>query len=123
MDIQLLLNQAWEEKKEGKFTESLALYDQVYGELVKEATEHARAQQGTTEDEGDTRKILPKYFEEADNYLRRDNVVCTILNNMGVIFAELGDKDAARKHFEESIKYTPQGMEYENPKVGLKSLE
>ena len=118
-----MINQAITLKQEGKLSEALAMYDQVYGELVKEATEHARSQHGTVEDEGSVHKILPQYFQEADEYMKKDKTICTILNNMGVIFAELGEKISAKKYFEESIKYTPSGMDYENPRIGLTNLE
>ena len=123
MDIQEILNKAQEHKKLGELSEALDLYNQAYDFLIKEATQSAKKTSGTTVDEGSTRKIMPKYFVEAEKYLKNDNVVCIILNNMGVIFAELGDKKNAKKYFEESIKLTPNKLNYQNPHVGLKSLE
>lgn len=122
MDIQTKLNQAWELKKEGKHSEALKLYQEVHDFLVDEASEHARQVPGTRIDEGNTRKIMPSLFIETEKYLRRDNVFCTVLNNMGVIYAEAGDMDSARKCFEDSIKFTPDGTDYPNPKIGLEEL-
>lgn len=123
MDLQEKINKAWELKKEGNFADALKLYQGVHDELVDEAGQHARQIPGTRVDEGDTRKIMPSLFTETEKYLRKDNVFCTILNNMGVIYAEAGDKESARRCFEESIKSTPEGINYPNPKTGLKELE
>lgn len=122
-EFQKKINQAWVYKNEGKPVESMKLYDELYGQLTKEAAEYARKFDGTTIDDNRARKIMPQYFDKADEYLKRGNIACTILNNMGVILAEAGNKEAARKHFEESIKYTPDGLDYPNPKIGLKELE
>ena len=99
------------------------MYQELHDQLVDEAGEHARQIPGTRVDEGDTRKIMPSLFTETEKYLRQDNAFCTILNNMGVIYAETGDKESARRCFEDSIKFTPEGMDYSNPKIGLKELE
>ncbi|MCG2809011.1 MAG: hypothetical protein L6275_01555, partial [Candidatus Portnoybacteria bacterium] len=86
-------NKAWQYKKEGKFSDAIKLYDELYNQLIKEATEYARNFNGSQIDEGETRKVMPQFFNKADEYLKRDDLTCTILNNMGVIFAELGDKE------------------------------
>ncbi len=121
MNRQEKINKAWALKKEGNFTEALKLYKGLHDELVDEAGEHARQIPGTRIDEGDTRKIMPSLFTETEKYLRKDNVFCTILNNMGVIYAEAGDKESARRCFEDSIKFTPDGTDYPNPKLDLKN--
>ena len=123
MDLQELLNKAWELKKEGKFIEALDFYNKAYDILIKESVDYAKNFEGSEINEGKTRKVMPKFFNKADEYLKKDNVICTILNNMGVIFAELGDKKTAKKYFEESIKFTPPKVDYPDPKVGLKELE
>ena len=123
MDRQERINKAWELKKVGNFAEALELYKALHDELVDEAGEHARQIPGTRIDEGDTRKIMPSLFTETEKYLRKDNVLCTILNNMGVIYAETGDKESARRCFEDSIKFTPEGEDYPNPKIGLENLK
>ena len=122
MDIQEILNKAWEYKKSGKLSEALDLYNKAYDYLIKEAIKSAKKSSDTVVDEKNTRKIMPKYFVEAEKYLKKDDVVCVILNNMGVIFAELGDKENAKKYFKESIKLTPDKLNYQNPHIGLKNL-
>lgn len=122
-DLQDKINRAHKYKEEGKLIESIGTYNQVYDFYIKEATEFARRSDNAIVNKGTTRKINPEYFLEAEKYLKRDNVVCTILNNMGVIFAELDDKENAKKYFEEAIKLTPNGLDYQEPKIGLKNLE
>ncbi len=123
MDKQEKFNQAWEYKKQGNLSEALRLYKELHDELIDEAGEYARSLPGTRVDEDSTRKIMPSLFTEAENYLKRDSVFGTILNNMGVIYADVGDIKSARKCFEESIKFTPDGFDYPNPKIGLAELE
>jgi tetratricopeptide (TPR) repeat protein len=123
MQIQELLNKAGEKKKEGDFVGALSLYKEALGGLTDEASEYARNVPETRIDDGDTRTILPSLFTEVEKYLRKDNVYCTILNNMGVIYAETGDVESARHCFEDSIKFTPEGVDYPNPKAGLKELQ
>ena len=120
--MQQKFNQAWEYKKEGKLTDAMKLYDELYEQLIKESCNYARSFEGSEIDEDNTRKVMPKFFNKADEYLKRDKLACTILNNMGVIFAEIGDKESARRYFEESIKHIPDGLDYQNPIIGLNNL-
>ena len=121
--MQQKIDQARIYKKEGKFADAMKLYDELYEQLIKESTDYARSFEGSEVDEGSTKKVMPQFFNKSDEYLKRDNLVCTILNNMGVIFAEAGDKKSAKKYFEESIKYIPDSLDYQNPKIGLEELE
>lgn len=118
-----IYNRAFSLKEEGKLSESLELYNNLYDILIKESTEYACSFEGSEINKGETRKIMPQFFKKADEYLKKDNWACLVLNNIGVIFAETGDKKSAKKYFEESIKYTPEGLDYQNPIIGLEELE
>ncbi len=126
MELQELINKAWELKKHGQRTEALELYSKAFDTLTTEASGHARTQENTfidKEENGEKiRQILPKHFDEAKKYLKQDKVAATISNNMAVIFAELGDTDSAKKLFEQSIDLTPDGMDYPDPRIGLQEL-
>lgn len=111
--FQKKFNRAWMYKKERKYIEAMELYVELYRQLIKDAFEYLGGANGTFAE--DKSKV--------GEYLKGDNLACTILNDMGVIFAEVGDKQSARKYFEESIRYTPDGINYENPKIGLKELK
>jgi len=123
MDLQIKINEAWKLKKDGKKVEALKRYNEIFNALCQEPTEYAKKFKETTQDDDDTRKILPKYFEKALEYLRRDDIACKISNNMGTILAELGDIDGARKMFEQAVDLTPDDTNYPDPRVGLEELK
>lgn len=122
MDIQKLINEAVEYKNAGKLVSALSCYNAVMDQLCSEAAEYARSQPDSYFDIGDERRFTTKYFEYADSYLERDGVASVVSNNMGVIFAELKDFENAKKSFAESIKYTPGGMDYPDPKINIQNL-
>lgn len=127
MNLQELLNRAWELKKSGERLEALKLYSQSFDILSKEAQKYAHNSEGTYEDieeNGENvRKISTKFFDKAKEYLKRDKVAAVISNNMGTILAELSDYEGAKKMFEQAIELTPDNMEYPDPKIGLGELE
>lgn len=119
MDLQEILNKAWELKKSGDPAGALKLYDEAFNTLASEATTYAHKQ---TRVSPLSSKITPDLLAESKNYLKRDNVACTISNNMATIFAELGDHESARKLFEQAVELTPKDVDYPDPKVGLEEL-
>lgn len=127
MDLQELLNHAWKLKKQGNYSDALEKYKTVLKTLESEAREYARNQEYTLEEvieDGEKiEKVNPSYLLEVKEYLRRDNLACTILNNMGVIYAEVGDFDSAGRCFMDSIDLTPGNYDYKDPIIGLKNLQ
>ena len=103
---------AWNMKKEGEFEEAIKLYSELYEQLIKDAFANI----------GGTSESYSKDKSKVNNYLKGDKLACTILNNMGTILAEGGNKVDAKKYFEESIKLTPDGLNYQDPVIGLKEL-
>lgn len=120
MDLQTTINKAWELKKSGNLMEALKLYNEAFDTLISESSEYAHKR---TLISSLSEKITPELFLESKRYLTNDNTACTISNNMAVIFAGLGDKESAKKFFEQSIELTPQNVEYLDPKIGLRELE
>ncbi len=55
--------------------------------------------------------------------LKEDNLYCTLQNNIGVCYATLGQYEQAKKAFREAITFTPDGFEYNSPKIALGQLE
>ncbi len=123
MELQELITKAWNLKKEGKRIEALKLYSRAFDVLTQEAIKYARGFDDVIKDEGNTRKILPKYFEKSKEYLKQSDVACKISNNMGTIFAEIGNFEGAKKMFQQAIKLTPDDIDYQDPKIGLEELE
>ncbi len=62
-------------------------------------------------------------FEECEKYLKRDKVAAVISNNIGVIFAELGDYKNAEKFFNQAIKLAPDEVDYKEPQKNLEELK
>lgn len=123
MDLQELLNQAWETKKEGNLQKALNLYNQAFDILIKEAIEYSHNSGNTVIDDEKTRKILPSYFTKSKEYLKRDKVAAVISNNIGTIFAELNDFENAEKFFHQSIDLTPDNKDYQDPYIALEELK
>jgi tetratricopeptide (TPR) repeat protein len=120
--VQQLVNKAQELKNEERLVEAAHCYKDILDLLSKEATEHARSVEGTRVDEDTTRKIMPSYFIEVQKYLKRDRIYALVANNLGVIYARLGDSESAKKLFEEAIELTPDGDKYEDPKTNLANI-
>ena len=60
---------------------------------------------------------------EFDVFLKTNSLCCQIKNNLGVCRAELGDLQGAIEAFNESIKFTPAGLDYQAPIIALKEIE
>lgn len=123
MELQELITKAWNFKKEGKRAKALKLYSRAFNVLTQEAIKYTCGFDDVIKDKGSTRKILPKYFEKSKEYLKQSDVACKISNNMGTILAELGDIEGAKRMFEQAIDLTPEGIDYQHPKIGLKELK
>jgi tetratricopeptide (TPR) repeat protein len=64
-----------------------------------------------------------KINKEFDKFLKTNPLCCQIKNNLGVCRAELGDLQGAMEAFNESIKFTPDGLDYQAPITALKEIE
>lgn len=74
-------------------------------------------------DKDGARYLLPAYFAAFSNALRSDILYANIVNNIGTLFAEDGEKEEAKKCFLEAIDFTPQGVKFNNPHIGLENLK
>lgn len=74
-------------------------------------------------DEKDIRYILPSYYSTIYEILKSDLLYSILLNNVGTLFAEIGDGKQAIVCFKESIEFIPKSISYDDPKMGLKELE
>lgn len=66
--------------------------------------------------------ILPHLFEKTHEILRSDQTYAILKNNIGICLVELGQIDAAREQFTESIEFIPDGYEYPDPYRNLESI-
>jgi tetratricopeptide (TPR) repeat protein len=107
-------------KKNGELINALALYRGLYVELVMEAADYAKCLERPKTYEANPKALTPQFLHNAGEYLRSDNLMSLILNNICVILAEAGNKDLARKYFKKSIKYIPGGTDYPDYEMWLK---
>ena len=68
------------------------------------------------------RHINDYVFKKTHELLKANPIYATLKNNIGVCFRELGDLDSARKQFTESIVFTPDGYQYNEPRKNLASI-
>lgn len=73
-------------------------------------------------DNENIRYILPNFIHTIADSLMWNKLYATYLNNIGVVYAEMGNNEKARTYFREAIAFTPNGTDYPNPIIGLKEL-
>lgn len=74
-------------------------------------------------DDGDIRYFLPTYFSVIYEELSSDILYSILINNVGTLSAESGSMDRAEKCFLEAIEFTPIGVEFTDPILGLKEIK
>lgn len=117
------MDDALELKRKGGLVEALERYQKIYSEIIADASKYAHSIPGTFIDENETRTIMPSLLVESENFMKSTSVACYLMNNMGTVYAELQDYESATNAFEQSIQLTPDGMEYNDPKIGLRSVK
>jgi len=70
-----------------------------------------------------TMSVLPYYFIKTEEMLESNPEYAIVTNNIGVCFYELGDIEAAREKYQESVEMTPSGYNYPDPANALKDLD
>ena len=69
------------------------------------------------------RMITPQYLEAVRERLSSTLMYSILANNLGSIFGEKKNKVEAKKWFQESMAFIPDGIDYPNPKIGMQELE
>ena len=70
-----------------------------------------------------TMEVMAGFDDALFEFLRSDLMYATVQNNIGICLAELGQTDAARERFLESIRTTPPGYDYPAPQEALRMLD
>ena len=70
-----------------------------------------------------TRTVLPYLFIKVKSLLGSDPTYSIIKNNIGICLLAFNDTEAARKAFEESIEFIPEGYNYPDPLKNLRLLD
>jgi tetratricopeptide (TPR) repeat protein len=122
MDLKEKLEKANCLKNDGKLKGSLELYNEAFNLLVEEARNYASKTEKVFQSE-EKNEISPGYLKKFNEYLKKDRQACAISNNMGVLFAQMGEKASAKVFFEQAIDLTPKGEKYDDPFIGLEVLK
>ena len=67
--------------------------------------------------------VLPYYFIKTEEVLKSNPEYAIVTNNIGACFYELGDIEAAREKFQESVEMTPSGYNFPDPVNALKDID
>jgi tetratricopeptide (TPR) repeat protein len=103
---------------------ALDCYSQALDCLVAAAKEYAeKSEKMAMEAVFGSAMVSEVYLEKFNEYLKKDQVASIVSNNMGVIFAKIGNKESAKAFFEQAIDLTPKGVDYQDPHIGLQILE
>ena len=73
-------------------------------------------------DQDNIRYVLPNFIHTFADCLTWNKIYATYLNNIGVAYAEMGNRNKAIEYFKEAIAFTPKGTDYPNPIIGLNEL-
>jgi tetratricopeptide (TPR) repeat protein len=122
MEIKNILDHAYCSKNDGKNKDSLKMYSEAFDLLVAEAAEYAKGSEAMFTD-AEKKTVSKKYLEKFNEYLKKDKRACVISNNMGVLFAQTGEKASAKVFFEQAIDLTPKSEKYDDPYIGLEVLK
>ena len=121
-DQRILFEKALELKKEGKSHNALEVFSQAFDVLIDEAGLYARHKQGFGVTIEALRPMKSTLLEDSKIYLRQNTTAASLLNEMALLFAELGDYENAKQKFEEAIDLIPPDSEYDDPIINLAEL-
>ena len=114
-------------KKMGNFRKALEWYSRATKILFAAVSEEVQKKREKCfrEESMDGNKelvIQPYLFEKTHEMLRSEPSYSILKNNIGICLAELGELDAAREQFTESIEFIPDGYDYPDPYRHLKLI-
>jgi tetratricopeptide (TPR) repeat protein len=67
-------------------------------------------------------QVANEYFSEFRSHLRRNITYAILKNNMAQCLAAMGQVEQATSCFLEAIEFTPEGVDYDDPHIGLREL-
>ena len=120
-EMETLVEAAFQLEQQGEKEEALITLSKAFDLLIEEAAVYARSQETTTDIEV-LRARAPQLLENSNKFLQQNLKAAMILNNMGLLFMELEQFDAAKQKFEESINLTPVEENYSEPQNNIQTL-
>lgn len=121
------MNEVWKlmdgaaKLKESDAQAALERYNEAFNLLIDMAGQYALSKE-EGKDLQELRAKADALFAHSKEYLKRDSTAATILNEMGLLFMDMGESDNARQKFLESIEYIPDGEDYSEPADNLERL-
>jgi tetratricopeptide (TPR) repeat protein len=109
-------------KDAGELQAALEKYNEAFNLLIDMSGHYAREQEVAITDLKELRSKAEVLFAHSKDYLKRDSTAATILNEMGILFMDLGEHDNARQKFLEAIEYIPDGEDFSEPADNLERL-
>tara|TARA_B100000686_G_C16251950_1_gene694892 strand:+ start:80 stop:442 length:363 start_codon:yes stop_codon:yes gene_type:complete len=112
----------------GKHSQALKSYQDALERYVNEVMDKLAAQTGEplltkTDAEGvKTGMLNVELMNEMPGALRSEPNYAILQNNIGGAYLALGDLNAAKESFEESINFLPRGFDYPPPYLGLEQI-
>jgi tetratricopeptide (TPR) repeat protein len=112
----------------GQYRKALACYEKAaesiidiaFSQLTKDRDKYLPSKETT--DGKDVLMITPEAFEQIAYILKSNLMYAVNRNNIGSCLVAIGEIDAAKRMFEESISFIPEGVRYEAPYIGLRNL-
>lgn len=115
-------------KKSGRLREALDAYHRAQEAVTNAAFDKIRDRPGAlsegTGPEGErVLQVGPEYMRLARHELMADTMYSTVMNNIGQLYAEVGDIRQARSALQEAIEFIPEGSDYRDPIDNLAALD
>ncbi len=114
-------------KKKGDLIKALEIYDYaaqtMMGNIMEKLKQLGHNPTNPAPEDEKVAIMNMELFELVPDKLKQDPMYCTLQNNIAICYATLGNNEEARKAFLEAIEFTPEGMDYQAPIMGLKQLE
>jgi tetratricopeptide (TPR) repeat protein len=124
--VEVLTSLGMTYKKIGDIDKAIEVYNfavqTLMGNIMTELENEGMAPTNLSPDENSA-IVNMDIFQLVPLKLKEDNLYCTLQNNIGVCHAQLGQFEQAKKAFREAITFTPNGLEYDSPKIALRQLE
>lgn len=121
-DAQSLIEIAVELKKHDQKEEALSAYSKAFDALVDESGIYARGKVGDSIALEDLRLKTPELIKYSKEYLKQDIMASSILNEMGLLFANLGEYENAKQKYNEAIELIPSDVVFDDPSTNLAEL-
>ena len=110
-------------KRSGNIEGSLVYFSDAFDLLVKEAMNYALRFEEPKIDVDGQEKINPLFAARVHEFYKLTDVACKISTNIGAIFLEMGNLEAAKDFFYQAIDLTPDGLDFNEPLLSLQEIE